>query len=118
MNTLKTVWNTFYNWREVWLWPALAFANIFILCYVAYFFSGRWPQESLDVVVGIGINFWLVIMAITAVSILKESIDRWWPREKLEQLATTAPAFAVAILWSGAILKVGAFIAILWALKR
>jgi len=115
---MKKLWNTIYNWREVWLFPALAFANIFLLCAAAYFYSGRWPQESLDVVVGIGINFWLVVLGITGVSIFKECVDRWWTQDKLEQLATTSPAFAAAVIWSGAVMKTVVFIGILWALKR
>jgi ABC-type uncharacterized transport system permease subunit len=109
------IWNVFYNWREHWLWPAIAFANIFVLCLAAYFFSGRWPLESLDVVVGIGINFWLVVMAIQAVSIAVESFSRWWDKDELGKMNDARFA---TVMWTNLVLRVVLTVAFLWALKR
>jgi len=109
---------TLYNWREQWFWVLVAFGQFLLLCSASYFIIGHWPQESLDVVVGIGVNYWLVVLGIGAVSIFKESVDRWWSQEKLEQLARDNRPFAIAILWTGTFLKIAALVAILWALKR
>jgi len=110
MNPFKAIWNTIYNWRELWLWPLVAFINLEFLLFVAYVITGHWPQESMDGLVGLGMNILVVTLAISLTSILRESTGTWWTRA--EQLASPH------VIWSAMVGKTIAFVAILWALKH
>lgn len=92
------------------MWPVIAFLNVELLIYLIYFTTGHWPQESMDALVGIGINLVLITLAISATSIFRESIGHWWTKDQ----AASNPD----ILWSSMVGNVLAFGLILWALKR
>ncbi len=110
MKILRQVWDGFFNWREIWLWPVIGFANLELLKFVCYLLTGRWPEESMDALMGIGMNGLLVCVAIGLTSMLRESTGYWFPKEE----AAKNPH----ILWSQMIGKVVTFIAILCALKH
>jgi hypothetical protein len=104
------VWDTLYNWRELWLWPVIAFINLKLLVLAAYLTTGRWPQESADALVGLGMNILLVAVAIGLTSAVRESTGYWFK----SKIAADKPH----ILWSQMTGNVICFIAILWALKH
>jgi hypothetical protein len=106
----KALWDTLYNWRELWFWPAVALLQWYVLLLLAYGFSGRRPEESYDFLAGLGANILIVVFAISLVSILKEATSVWWTKEDLLK----SPIIAC----ESALFRLGAFLAILWALKH
>jgi hypothetical protein len=106
----KSLWGVLYNWRELWFWPALALLQWYLLIKLAAAISGRTPEESMDFLVGLGANTLIVVLAISLVSILKEATSVWWTKEDLLK----NPVIAC----ESALFRLGAFLAVLWALKH
>lgn len=107
---MKKVINTIYNWREIWFWPLVALIQWYLLIQLAYAWTGRAPQESMDFVVDLGWNIVICVFAISLVSILRESAGEWWMKEDLRDRPHLA--------WSAAVVKSIALVAFLWALKH
>jgi zinc transporter ZupT len=107
---MNKILKTLYNWRELWFWPLVALLNWYLLIHLAYFFTGRRPEENMDFLVGLGANILIAVMAITLVSILRESSGEWWSKDDLKQ----HPHLAYI---AGAV-KAIALVAFLWALKH
>ena len=110
MKLLRQCLNTVYNWRELWFWPMVALLQWYLLIKLAAAISGRTPEESMDFLVGLGANIVTVVIGISLVSILKETTGQWWTKDDLRN----NPIIAC----ESALFRLGAFLAILWALKH
>jgi hypothetical protein len=104
------IWRTVYNWREIWFWPALALIQWWLLIQLAARWSGRKPQESLDYLTGLGSNILVCVVAISLISILRESSGEWWTKDDLK----TYPHLA----WTSASVKIVFGLAFLYLLSH
>jgi hypothetical protein len=109
-SALTALWNTIYNWRELWFWPLVALIQLWLLIQLAWALTGRAPQESADHLVALGFNVLYLVIAISVVSIFKESASRWWKREDVIDRPH--------ILWTEMIARVLVFAICVWAVKH
>jgi hypothetical protein len=107
---MKRIIQSIYNWRELWFWPLIALLQWYLLIELAFAWTGRAPQESMDFLMGLGANIVVCVFSISLVSVLRESTGQWWTKDDLRDHPHLA--------WAGGIIKAIALIAFLWALKR
>jgi hypothetical protein len=87
------------NWAEGYLWLPLSLISIYLFAEIAYWLTGRRPQENVDWIIGLAGDFVKCVFLILLVSILRESSGVWLTKE--ERLAN--PRFSIAQMFNQSI---------------
>jgi hypothetical protein len=71
------------DWATAYFWVPLALLSIWLFSKVAYWLTGRKPQENADWIVGLGGNLVKCVFVILLVEITREQTGVWATKEEL-----------------------------------
>lgn len=76
-------WKHLRNWQSVYLFLPVSLLSIWLFAKMAYFLTGRQPQENADWIVGTAGNAVKLIFLIVFVELLRQQTGVWYTREQL-----------------------------------
>lgn len=86
------VWKHLTDWATIWFWVPMALVAIWFFAQVAYFLTGRRPQENADWIVGMAGNLLKCVFVILFTEITRQQTGTWLTKAELianPQLAWT-----------------------------
>jgi hypothetical protein len=72
------------DWATAYFWVPLALLSIWFFSKVAYWLTGRKPQENADWIVGLGGNLVKCVFLILLVEVTREQTGVWLTKEELK----------------------------------
>lgn len=87
--------NHLRNWATAYFWVPLALLSIWFFSKVAYWLTGRKPQENADWIVGLGGNLVKCVFVILLVEVTREQTGIWFKKDEL--LANPVIAWAQTV---------------------
>lgn len=77
------VWKHLQNWQSIYLFLPVSLISIWLFAKMAYFLTGRQPQENADWIVGMAGNLVKLVFLIVFVELLRQQTGIWFTREQL-----------------------------------